>query len=63
MGTNIVEKKGSGALNNCAFCSTKDINFDFSGPFVWLMDMSMLGVGVAFDTKGKEKANSVQSKS
>ncbi len=52
MGTDGVYKKGSGALNNCAFVSTKDIKFSFSDPFVWLMDMCMLGVGVAFDTSG-----------
>lgn len=52
MGTEVVWIKGGGALNSCAFASTKDLNFDFSGPFTWLMDMSMLGVGVAFDTKG-----------
>jgi ribonucleoside-triphosphate reductase (thioredoxin) len=55
MGTDVLRKKGSAALQNCAFVSTKDINFDFSGPFVWLMNMSMMGVGVSFDTKGKEK--------
>ena len=55
MGTDVVELKGSAALCNCALVSTQDLKFDFSGPFVWLMDMSMLGVGVAFDTKGKDQ--------
>jgi ribonucleotide reductase alpha subunit len=55
MGTDVVWKKGGAALNSCAFVSTKDVNFSFSSPFVWLMDMSMLGVGVAFDTKGAGK--------
>lgn len=55
MGTNIVEKLGSAALMNCAFTSTKDLNVDFAGPFCFLMDMSMLGVGVGFDTLGTGK--------
>jgi adenosylcobalamin-dependent ribonucleoside-triphosphate reductase len=55
MGTEYVYERGSGALNNCAFVSTEDIHFDFSEPFTFLMDMSMLGVGVAFDTKGAGK--------
>lgn len=52
MGTPAVAKIGSGALNNCAFTSTKDISSDFSGPFCFLMDFSMLGVGVGFDVRG-----------
>lgn len=52
MGTDFVFKKGSAALNNCAFCSSENISDDFSGPFTWAMDMSMFGVGVGFDTKG-----------
>jgi adenosylcobalamin-dependent ribonucleoside-triphosphate reductase len=54
MGTEFVFKKGSACLNNCGFVSTNEINLDFSAPFVWLMDMSLLGVGVGFDTKGRE---------
>lgn len=38
------------ALNNCAFVSTKSI--EDARPFAFLMDMSMLGVGVGFDTEG-----------
>lgn len=54
MGTPAVEKIGGAALNNCAFVSTKDIGdvYKFSEPFAFLMDMSMLGVGVGFDTLG-----------
>lgn len=37
---------------NCAFVSTKNIAQDPIDPFRFLMDMSMLGVGVGFDTKG-----------
>ncbi|MDD9954307.1 MAG: hypothetical protein OXR66_08305 [Candidatus Woesearchaeota archaeon] len=53
MGTPYVYKHGGAALNNCAFISTKDINKNFSEPFIFLMDMSMLGVGVGGDTKGE----------
>jgi len=53
MGTPITEKKGLyAALNNCAFVSTGTIKDDYSKPFCFLMDASMLGVGVGFDTKG-----------
>lgn len=52
MGTEFVWDKGGAALNNCAFTSTKHIDKEFSEPFRFLMDMSMLGVGVGFDTEG-----------
>ena len=53
MGTAITEDKGLyAALNNCAFVSTKTLKEDYSKPFCFLMDASMLGVGVGFDTKG-----------
>lgn len=55
MGTDFVFERGSACLNNCGFTSTEDIDTDFAGPFVWLMDMSLLGVGVGFDTDGAEK--------
>lgn len=56
MGTSIVEDRGlNECLNNCAFTSTADIDVDGSKPFKFLMDMSMLGVGVGFDTKGAGK--------
>lgn len=55
MGTPITEeKKLFAALNNCAFVSTEKIASEFSKPFTFLMDASMLGVGVGFDTKGAE---------
>ena len=37
---------------NCAFVSTETLKQDGSKPFTFLMDASMLGVGVGFDTKG-----------
>lgn len=58
MGAPVVDVIGGAALNNCAFVSTKDIGDwqKFSEPFCFLMDMSMLGVGVGFDTLGAGKA-------
>lgn len=56
MGSSITEERGLFmALNNCAFTSTENIKEDLSKPFVFLMDCSMLGVGVGFDTKGAGK--------
>jgi adenosylcobalamin-dependent ribonucleoside-triphosphate reductase len=52
MGTDFVDRVGGAALNNCGFISTENLKVDFAAPFVWLMEMSMLGVGVGFDTKG-----------
>ena len=53
MGTPITEEKNLyAALNNCAFVSTKTLKQDYSTPFCFLMDASMLGVGVGFDVKG-----------
>jgi len=53
MGTAITEEKNLyAALNNCAFVSTKTLKEDHAKPFCFLMDASMLGVGVGFDTKG-----------
>ncbi len=56
MGTKFMWERGSSALNNCGFVSTDDkIESDPAEPFCFLMDMSMLGVGVGFDTKGANK--------
>ena len=56
MGTPITEEKGIyAALNNCAFVSTQNLKEDLAKPFCFLMDASMLGVGVGFDTKGAEQ--------
>lgn len=54
MGTDVTLKRGLyAALNNCAFVSLEnlELNKDPSKPFCFLMDASMLGVGVGFDTK------------
>lgn len=54
MGTKALEKVGGACLNNCAFVSTEGLsNENFADPFCFLMDMSMLGVGVGADTKGE----------
>jgi adenosylcobalamin-dependent ribonucleoside-triphosphate reductase len=57
MGTNIVnEQKNSAALQNCAFVSTNEMTKNNPGkPFAFLMEASMLGVGVGFDDKGADK--------
>jgi intein/homing endonuclease len=56
MGTPFMWERGSASLNNCGFVSTDDqIESDPAEPFCFLMDMSMLGVGVGFDTKGAGK--------
>lgn len=61
MGTDFVRKHGSASLQNCGFTSTLYIDGSnivagrkerFADPFCWLMEMSMLGVGVGFDTRG-----------
>ncbi|HLT84485.1 MAG TPA: ribonucleoside-triphosphate reductase, adenosylcobalamin-dependent [Phototrophicaceae bacterium] len=57
MGTPLVNGMGNSApLQNCAFVSTDDMTAaDPSGPFTFLMEASMLGVGVGFDTLGAKK--------
>ena len=57
MGTPLVnEHKNSAALQNCAFVSTASMTKnDPSKPFAFLMEASMLGVGVGFDDKGADK--------
>jgi ribonucleoside-triphosphate reductase len=57
MGTEIVNvQKNSAALQNCAFVSTGEMNKNNPAkPFAFLMEASMLGVGVGFDDKGADK--------
>jgi adenosylcobalamin-dependent ribonucleoside-triphosphate reductase len=57
MGTNIVNvQKNSAALQNCAFVSTSEmVKINPAKPFGFLMEASMLGVGVGFDDKGADK--------
>lgn len=61
MGTDYVEQHGGAALNNCAFVSTEYLDpATFADPFEFLMDMSMLGVGVGGDTRGAGSVTIVQ---
>jgi len=62
MGTKYVQERGGAALNNCAFVSTKDLATDSIKPFMFIMDMSMVGVGVGFDTMGAGKCKVVGPK-
>ena len=57
MGTDIVNKqRNSAALQNCSFVSTNSMTkLDPAKPFAFLMEASMLGVGVGFDDKGADK--------
>lgn len=55
MGTDVVYERGAAALLNCGFHSTDRIGEDFSAPYTFLMDLSMLGVGIGLDTRGAGK--------
>jgi ribonucleoside-triphosphate reductase len=57
MGTELVNKqKNSAALQNCAFVSTAEMTKNNPAkPFAFLMEASMLGVGVGFDDLGADK--------
>lgn len=65
MGTSYVHERGnSAALQNCAFVSTADLDARRpERPFVFLMEASMLGVGVGFDTKGAYKGITIHQES
>lgn len=59
LGSAIVHERRVGqALFNCAFVSTDNIDatiIEAIKPFTFMMDMSMVGVGVGFDVEGAEK--------
>ncbi len=57
MGTPLVNvHRNSAALQNCAFVSTESMTRNEPAePFCFLMEASMLGIGVGFDTKGAER--------
>ena len=57
MGTALVnEHRNSAALQNCAFVSTAEMTKNNPAkPFGFLMEASMLGVGVGFDQLGADK--------
>lgn len=52
MGTSYVREKTSAALFNCGFISTENMSLEGPSSLGWAMDMSMLGVGIGFDTDG-----------
>lgn len=57
MGTPFIWEKGAACLQNCSFISTVKMGQSVEEtvrPFTFMMDMSMLGVGVGFDTRGAE---------
>lgn len=57
MGTDLVNRqRNSAALQNCAFVSTSEMTKSSPAkPFAFLMEASMLGVGVGFDDLGADK--------
>jgi adenosylcobalamin-dependent ribonucleoside-triphosphate reductase len=63
MGTPLVNvQKNSAALQNCAFVSTSEMTkHNPAKPFAFLMEASMLGVGVGFDDKGADKDFTIYS--
>ena len=62
MGTPMVhEQKNSAALQNCSAVSTAGMTAkDPSAPFAFMMEASMLGVGVGFDLKGADNGLVIQ---
>jgi adenosylcobalamin-dependent ribonucleoside-triphosphate reductase len=53
MGTErVLDGRAGAAAFNCGAVTTSNIDDDLATPFCWLMDMSMLGVGVGFDCTG-----------
>jgi hypothetical protein len=59
LGTPIIHERNIGqALFNCAFVSTENIGKSLQEavkPYTFMMDMSMVGVGVGFDVEGAGK--------
>ncbi|MCA5893452.1 ribonucleoside-triphosphate reductase, adenosylcobalamin-dependent [Isoptericola sp. NEAU-Y5] len=62
MGTPLVNSLGNSApLQNCAFVSTDEMSAaEPALPFTFLMEASMLGVGVGFDTAGAARGLTLQ---
>lgn len=58
----LIKAKGGAPLNNCSFISTNELSTSFSSPFTFAMDMLMLGLGVGFDTIGKNTVTLKQPK-
>lgn len=62
MGTEFVHERGiAAALQNCAFVSTRDLDPERpERPFLFLMEASMLGIGVGFDVLGAENSITIK---
>jgi ribonucleoside-triphosphate reductase len=64
MGTEYVhgERRMAAALQNCAFVSTGDMTkANPEKPFLFLMEASMLGIGVGFDTLGADRGITIHN--
>jgi ribonucleoside-triphosphate reductase len=58
MGSELTENRGLfAALLNCGFVSTAQLQSDPVEPFCFLMEASMLGIGVGFDTRGANQVD------
>lgn len=57
----VMNSNNSAALNNCGFTTTGTDNGIISDPLCWLMEASMLGIGVGFDTDGQYDRIAVSS--
>lgn len=55
MGTKALFEKGAAAANNCGFVSTTNMHLDPAAPFCDVMDFSMCGVGMGWDTLGAKR--------
>lgn len=64
MGTEMTQTGNAAGLLNCAFVSTDDMTRKDPGHvFGWMMEASMLGIGVGFDGKGADKMFTVYEQS
>lgn len=52
----VMDEENSAPLQNCAMVSTSSMTREDPGKvFAWMMEVSMVGVGVGFDTQGSKK--------
>lgn len=59
---NTINRRTSNSLQNCAVISTYDMpKHNPAKCYVWLMEASMNGIGVGFDTRGEELGIEVRS--
>lgn len=62
MGTDYAWERGSACLQNCGAVSTKNIDVEGADAFMFMADMSMMGVGVSFDVAGAGKLGILEPK-